>query len=112
MTEMLKVIDPYYVYSYDNIQKKDQSPINNIVNNRIGDDIRNNNNLIPQINKLSKIPIIVVQGSDDILNPKRIKELLLDYIPHAELIEIENCGHWAIIENPSELNRIATEFFQ
>jgi hypothetical protein len=33
MTEMLKVIDPYYVYSYDNIQKKDQSPINNIVNN-------------------------------------------------------------------------------
>ncbi|MEZ2715013.1 alpha/beta fold hydrolase [Niallia circulans] len=78
----------------------------------MGDDIRNNYNLIPKINKLSKIPIIVVQGSDDILNPKRIKELLLDYIPHAELIEIENCGHWAIIENPSELNRIATEFFQ
>lgn len=37
--------------------------------------------------------------SNDILTPKLIKELLIDYIPHSRLIEIENCSHWTVIEN-------------
>ncbi|WP_241657782.1 alpha/beta fold hydrolase [Anaerobacillus alkaliphilus] len=112
MKEMLKVIDPYYVYSCDNLQKKDQTPINSVVNNRIGTDISNNYDLIPKVHALSNIPIIVAQGSDDIIKPTKIKELLLDYIPHARLVEIENSGHWTVVEKSSELNRIATEFFQ
>jgi proline iminopeptidase len=112
MKEMLKVLDPYYVYSYNNLKKKSQAPINNVVNQRIGTDISNNYNLIPKIHKLSSIPTVVAQGSTDILKPVKIKELLLDYIPHARLIEIEQCGHWTVVEKSTELNRIAIDFFQ
>jgi proline iminopeptidase len=112
MKEMLIVLDPYYVYSYNNLKEKDQTPINNVVNDRIGTDIINNYNIIPKIHKLSNIPIQVAQGSNDILKPVKIKELLLDHIPHARLIEIEQCGHWTVVEKSTELNRIAIEFFQ
>jgi proline iminopeptidase len=32
-------------------------------------------------------------------------------IPHAKLIKIEDCGHWAVVEKPNEMIEITEEFF-
>ncbi|MEW4283028.1 alpha/beta hydrolase [Priestia koreensis] len=57
------------------------------------------------------IPVLVAQGSDDMITPALIQELLLQYIPHAELAEIQECGHWTVVEKPDKINHLAREFF-
>ncbi|MFE7063847.1 alpha/beta fold hydrolase [Sutcliffiella sp. NPDC057660] len=109
--EVLKVIDPYYVYKKDYVKNKDQTPINREVNDQIGTDIHKHYSLVPKIHRLSNIPILVAQGSHDILNPTNIKALLLDYIPHARLFEIEECGHWTVVEKSEEINSLVVDFF-
>ena len=60
---------------------------------------------------IKNIPILIAQGSHDILTPNLIKKLLLDYIPHAELVEIAECGHWTVLEKPNEMIKITNQFF-
>lgn len=86
--------------------------INPTVNQQIGEDILGHYDVISKLDSIKDIPIVVAQGSDDILTPKLIKELLTDYIPHSKLIEIQNCGHWTVIEKPDEVNKIAHDFFK
>lgn len=45
------------------------------------------------------------------ITPALIQELLLQYIPHAELAEIQECGHWTVVEKPDKINHLAREFF-
>ncbi|RIW28941.1 alpha/beta hydrolase [Bacillus salacetis] len=111
MEAMLKILDPYYVYSKDALQNKVQTPVNKVVNDRIGTDINNHYDLTPALQRLSSIPILTVQGDHDILTPAKIKELLTDLVPDARLMKIENCGHWTVIEKPIEMNKIAYDFF-
>ncbi|WP_246188445.1 alpha/beta fold hydrolase [Metabacillus lacus] len=85
--------------------------MNSFVNQLIGEDIKNSYDLGSEVHKLSEIPILVAQGSHDILTPATIKELLIKYIPHAKLTEIENCGHWTVVEKPDKMNMLAENFF-
>lgn len=48
---------------------------------------------------------------DPIVNDAIGKDIL-EHIPHAKLIEVENCGHWTVVEKPDEMNRIAFDFFE
>ncbi len=57
-----------------------------------------------------KFKILILQGSYDILTPDLIKTLLLKHIPHAELKEIKDCGHWTVVEKPKEIIKAANEF--
>lgn len=109
--EVLSILDKYYVYSEESLKNKAKTSINPIVNHQIGEDILKNYNITSRLNNLKDIPIVVAQGSDDILTPKLIKKLLIDYIPHSQLIEIENCGHWTVVEKPDEMNKVAHDFF-
>lgn len=36
--------------------------------------------------------------------------MLIKYIFHAKLTEIDNCGHWNVIEKPEEIKLIAEIF--
>lgn len=109
--EIFRILDRYYVYSEESLKRKEKTSINTNVNNNIGKDILDNYDLTNRLDEIKNIPILIVQGSHDILTPNLIKKLLLKHIPHAELIEIEKCGHWALVEKTDEINKIADEFF-
>ena len=109
--DILNILDPYYVFSVDTLKRKEKSSMNSYVNQLIGEDIEKNYDLKSEIYKLSEIPILVAQGSHDIITPAKIKELLIKYVPHVKLIEIENCGHWTVVEKPDKMNTIAENFF-
>lgn len=109
--DILNILDPYYVFSVDTLKRKEKSSMNSFVNQLIGEDVKNNYDLGSKVHKLSEIPILVAQGSHDIITPAKIKELLIKQIPHAKLIEIENCGHWTVVEKPDKMNTLAENFF-
>lgn len=110
--DLLKVLDPYYVYAKGTLQRKEKTSIQHQVNQAIGTDIANNYDLREELLKLSNIPIVVIQGSHDILTPSIIQELLIDHIPHSELVTIDQCGHWTVVEKPTEVNNITKEFLR
>ncbi|WP_100011776.1 alpha/beta fold hydrolase [Lentibacillus sediminis] len=112
MEEVLSILDRYYVYSEEALKQKANTTIDPIVNDAIGRDILEYYDVTDRIDAIHHIPILVAQGSYDILPPKLIDKLLLEHIPYAKLIEIENCGHWTVVEKPDEMNRIAFNFFE
>src|SRR5699024_3771410 len=109
--EVLSILDRYYVYSEESLNQKTKTSIDPIVNDAIGKDILDNYDLTNKLNAIRNIPILVAQGSNDILTPNLISKLLLEHIPHARLIEIAECGHWTVVEKPDEINKIAHDFF-
>lgn len=110
--EIFGVLDRYYVYSEESLKRRKKTTINTSVNDAIGKDIIENYDLTKKLDEINNIPILIAQGSHDILTPNLIKKLLLEHIPHAELIEIEECGHWTVVEKPNEINKIANDFFR
>ncbi|QNG61984.1 alpha/beta hydrolase [Bacillus sp. PAMC26568] len=108
---MLKVLDPYYLFSKNALIRKQDTKINHKVNHILCDDMMNHYNLIEKLFRLSHIPVLVAQGSHDMITPAHIWDLLIKYIPHTELIEIQNCGHWTVVEQPDKINHIASRFF-
>ncbi|TAA72674.1 alpha/beta fold hydrolase [Planococcus salinarum] len=111
VNEVFDILDKYYVYSEESLQRKEKTTINTLVNGAISEDILANYNLTNELAKIRHIPIVIVQGVYDILTPELIKELLIKHIPHTKLVEVENCGHWTVIEKPYEMNKIANDFF-
>ncbi|MBS4172172.1 alpha/beta hydrolase [Bacillus sp. FJAT-49736] len=111
LVEIFKIIDKYYVYSEETLKRKSKTQSNSTVNAEMGKDIQANYNLSNHVTKLKDIPILVAQGSHDILHPGLIQNLLLDHIPHAELVVIEQCGHWTVVEKPEVFIDITQKFF-
>jgi proline iminopeptidase len=112
VAEIFKIIDPYYVYSPENLPKKTKTQSNARVNERIGKDIADNYDVSKDANKLSNIPIMVAQGDHDIITPGILEQELVNYIPHIEVRGIKNCGHWSVIEQPEQLQAMIKDFFQ
>jgi len=110
-SKLFTILDKYYVYSLDTLDKKGESEINMQVNQKLGEDIELNYDLTDKLDAITHIPILVAQGSHDLITPKLIQSLLINYITHAQLEEIENCGHWTVVEKPDIINDLATEFF-
>jgi proline iminopeptidase len=112
VAEIFKIIDPYYVYSPESLTKKTKTQSNARVNEWIGKDISENYDVSKDANKLSNIPIVVAQGDHDIITPETLEQELINYIPHIEVREIKNCGHWSVIEQPEQLQAMIKDFFQ
>ncbi|WLD94372.1 alpha/beta fold hydrolase [Alkalihalobacillus sp. AL-G] len=108
----LNVLDPYYLFSKDALNSKHNKAINDTVNQSLGKDMMEKYDVTALLDRLANIPILIAQGSHDILTPERIKDLLLKHIPHAELVEVKNCGHWTVVEKPDEMNEYASNFFR
>ncbi|MCA1054333.1 alpha/beta hydrolase [Rossellomorea aquimaris] len=106
------LLDPYYVYSQGTLSKKKPIPFNDVVLNKISKDIEASYNLLPHVNTLSRIPIMIAQGSHDILSPHHMKNEFLNHLPHAEVVEVKESGHWTILEQPEAMARLTRAFFQ
>ncbi|WP_042148899.1 alpha/beta fold hydrolase [Paucisalibacillus sp. EB02] len=109
--KVLAILDPYYVFSKHSLQNNEKTSMNQTVNYTIVEDIENNYDLSEDLDRLAEIPILVAQGSHDILPPTIIEKLFINYLPHTRLHTIENCGHWTIIEKSNEINMLAEDFF-
>ncbi|WLR42277.1 alpha/beta hydrolase [Bacillus carboniphilus] len=111
LDDIFTILDPYYVFSSETLSRKDKTTFNQQSNEIIGKDITNNYDLTKKVDRLSQIPIQVAQGSHDMITPALVKELLIKKIPHARLVEIDQCGHWTVVECPEKMNEIAYNFF-
>ncbi|PEQ29714.1 alpha/beta fold hydrolase [Bacillus thuringiensis] len=73
-------------------------------------DTENNCVLTKNSHNTPNIPILVAQGSHDILTPSIIKELFSKHITHLQLVEIEKCGHWTVVEQPEKILNVVLSF--
>lgn len=63
--------------------------------------LRPNINLFPQLKKLN-VPTLVIHGKEDIV-PLWTAQQIGKTIPHAEIVTVEECGHFPYIEQPDQL---------
>lgn len=110
--KIITLLDPYYVKSLGKIHNKKTININKDAHHQIGVDISNNYNLFPYLERIRDIPIFIAQGSDDILDPQVINDTLVTYLNDAQLEEINDSGHWTVIEQPQEIMRLVRLFFK
>ncbi|MCX7822416.1 MAG: alpha/beta hydrolase [Syntrophobacterales bacterium] len=55
-------------------------------------------------------PVLVITGKDDILVPPENSKILVELIPYARLVELEEVGHLLHLEAYDTFNRIVREF--
>ncbi|MCA1063909.1 alpha/beta hydrolase [Rossellomorea aquimaris] len=110
--QILDLLDPYYVYSKETLGTKKHIPFNDVVLSTITKDIEKSYNLVPHTNTISTIPIMIAQGSHDIRTPEQVKDLFHPHLPHVEVFEINESGHWTTLEQPEEMVRLMRRFFQ
>lgn len=109
--ELFDILDPYYVHSRETLQRKLQISDSQDAHEMLSNEITLNYNLIDKMHLLSHIPILVLQGESDMITPPLIRELLIQYIPHAELVPVEQCGHWIFLEQPGLFMQHVSAFF-
>ncbi len=104
------MLDPYYVYSS---QVKDSSmmSMNEVVNKEVGVSRKDHFDIRDDLAKLQDIPVLVAQGKHDIISPEKIQAHLIDYLPKVSLVEIEEAGHWTIVDQPEQIIDLAKTFF-
>ncbi|KAA0544955.1 alpha/beta fold hydrolase [Bacillus sp. BGMRC 2118] len=110
LKEIFNILDPYYVYSQEVLHKKTKTKSNPVVNSVIGGDISRNYDIRQQLNRITHVPILVIQGDHDLITPQALDELLMTFIPQATLKIIENCGHWTVVEKPEEVMEAVRNF--
>lgn len=109
--QLFNIINPYYVHSSEALERKTKTKSNPEVNAAVGKDISSHYDLRETLSLISHIPVKIVQGERDLITPQKLDELLIQYIPHAELTVLERCGHWTIVEQPDAFNEAVREFF-
>ncbi|MCD5322350.1 MULTISPECIES: alpha/beta fold hydrolase [Pontibacillus] len=110
--EVIKLIEPYYVYDESSLIRKKPFGIHKKVNEQIGQDLVKHYNLRPFRDELQSIPIRIVQGSHDLLSPEKTQKTMKHVLPHAQYIRLDECGHWSFIEKPEMMNHLLREFVE
>ncbi|MFJ7730188.1 alpha/beta fold hydrolase [Neobacillus sp. NPDC097160] len=57
-----------------------------------------------------KVPVLLIVGDEDKTTPLSMSKHLLKNFPNSELVVLSNCGHWATIEMPIEVNAAILKF--
>jgi pimeloyl-ACP methyl ester carboxylesterase len=60
--------------------------------------------------KTLTLPTLLLHGKEDALVPLSFSHAMYRLLPHAELIEIDRCGHSAMLERPEVINRLIGGF--
>jgi pimeloyl-ACP methyl ester carboxylesterase len=69
----------------------------------------NDFDLSRELGDISK-PTLVIAGADDRLTPLKLSDYVASHIPDARLEVIPSAGHFIMLENPAEVNRLIQEF--
>lgn len=100
------------MHSLETLKTKKTIYFNTVANKNISKNIMDSYDLMPYLKNLQNIPILVAQGTDDILPPRLIQRLLINHLNKIELIEIQCSGHWTIIEQPEEMVKVTKSFLE
>ncbi len=57
-------------------------------------------------------PVLVVHGRDDLVLPPAYGRYLAEHLPHADLVELDRCGHWPHWEHPDSVAEHLGRFLQ
>ena len=57
-------------------------------------------------------PTLIIWGREDPLIPYKIASETLEYIPHAELITIDKCGHFPMLEYPDKFHELINAYLR
>ncbi len=60
--------------------------------------------------KTLTIPTLLLHGKEDALVPLALSQQMNELLPASELIEIDHCGHSAMLERPEVVNRAIGDF--
>jgi proline iminopeptidase len=104
------LLDPYYVCSIDTLKKKKEIPYNKAALTNIGREIEQQYNLMPFLCQIESLPILIAQGSHDILSPAYIEENVMIHLKNATLTEVKESGHWTILEQPEQMVSLTRSF--
>lgn len=104
------LIDPYYVYSVDTLKMKKEIRYKKEALEDIGRDIEQNYNLFPSLPQIDSLPVLIAQGSHDILTPAYIRDNVTKHLRRAELVEVKESGHWTILEQPGQILALIRSF--
>ena len=66
--------------------------------------------LLPRVREL-RIPTLVIVGDEDFI-PTQIAAEIAQAVPHATLVRLRECGHFAYMECGTDVRRAIDEFFQ
>lgn len=82
------------------------------VEDRLMDDTWNvaSYDLTPKLASL-RIPTVVIWGDHDFI-PLEISTHIARAIPDAQLITLEDCGHFAYLERPDDVRKVLSDFFR
>ncbi|MFC1521903.1 alpha/beta hydrolase [Elusimicrobiota bacterium] len=58
----------------------------------------------------SRVPILCIHGADDIRFPSKNRAILKKLYPSSHSLNLENCGHFPMLETPGKLCREVTLF--
>jgi pimeloyl-ACP methyl ester carboxylesterase len=61
---------------------------------------------------LTKIPVLVLVGSEDLLTPPEHSEAIAAALPEAELVEVPNGGHVVLLEHSEAVNAVLLPFLR
>lgn len=72
-------------------------------------------NFLPRGNALQglktlTIPTLLLHGKEDALVPLSLSQEMNELLPVSELVEIDHCGHSAMLEQPEVVNRVIGDF--
>jgi len=67
---------------------------------------RDQNDLLAEL----KIPVLIVEGSEDAVTPPSVAIAMQSHMPHAMLVQIVNSGHMTPIEQPDAVNAAIKSF--
>jgi pimeloyl-ACP methyl ester carboxylesterase len=61
---------------------------------------------------LSRVEAAVVGGIDDVITPIRYTDKIIEHLPGAESLRLEECGHMGIIEHHVQFNQVLDQLVQ
>jgi pimeloyl-ACP methyl ester carboxylesterase len=69
-------------------------------------------NRFPALSALRGVPVLVIVGDRDYLTPVTHSEVILEYLPEAELMKVHNSGHVVMLEKADEVNAAMIPFLE
>ena len=69
-------------------------------------------NRFPALSALRGVPVLVIVGTRDYLTPVTHSEQILQHLPEAQLIKIDNSGHVVMLEKADEVNAALLPFLE
>ncbi|OLY80454.1 Bifunctional epoxide hydrolase 2 [Smittium mucronatum] len=64
------------------------------------------------VNKTIEVPSLMITAGHDITLPKSLADGMAKFVPNLTLRNVEEAGHWALVEQHSEVNSFLGEFLK